>query len=183
MRIKSNQMGLTFIEVLVAVFILTSGIFGAIGMQIAAQKSNFDAKERSIASALAQDIVESMRANKSEQSSLDIYQGTYGTGLITQPSKRCHSPSSSCNSNEVARNDVYEWEQKLMGSDIYEGTVLKGGLINGRGCISRNQNQIKVVVSWQSRTEINDGGANTGGSDCGTANAGRRQVLLDTFIY
>ena len=54
---------MTFIEVLIALVILIMGILGAVAMQATAKKGSFDAMQRSVASALAQDIIERMRGN------------------------------------------------------------------------------------------------------------------------
>ena len=56
-----KHQGMTLIEVMVALIILVLGILGAVGMQATAKQGSFDAMQRSIASSLAQDIVERMR--------------------------------------------------------------------------------------------------------------------------
>ena len=65
MQLIKSQKGMTFIEVLVALLILVTGILGAVAMQATAKKGSFDAMQRSVASALAQDILERMRSNDS----------------------------------------------------------------------------------------------------------------------
>lgn len=70
-----SQKGMTLIEVLVALVILVTGIFGAVAMQASAKKGSFDAMQRSVASALAQDIIERMRSNDSDVLILENYQG------------------------------------------------------------------------------------------------------------
>ncbi|MCI2283138.1 type IV pilus modification protein PilV [Colwellia sp. MSW7] len=58
-----KQRGMTFIEVLVSLFIMVTGILGAVAMQANAKKGSFDAMQRSLASSLTQDIIERMRSN------------------------------------------------------------------------------------------------------------------------
>ena len=60
---SAKQKGMTFIEVLIALVIMVTGILGAVAMQATAKKGSFDAMQRSLASSLAQDIIERMRSN------------------------------------------------------------------------------------------------------------------------
>ena len=81
--------GMTFIEVLVALFILVSGILGAVAMQHTSKKGSFDAMQRSLATTLAQDIIERMRSNDANTTILNQYVGTYGNEERTAPSPSC----------------------------------------------------------------------------------------------
>ena len=73
-RKKTQQCGMTFIEVLIALVIMVTGILGAVAMQATAKKGSFDAMQRALASALAQDIIERMRSN--DATTLANYAGT-----------------------------------------------------------------------------------------------------------
>jgi type IV pilus assembly protein PilV len=66
---------MSFIEVLIALVILVTGILGAVAMQATAKKGSLDALQRSIASALTQDILERMRSN--DVNELNNYANTY----------------------------------------------------------------------------------------------------------
>ena len=82
--------GFTFIEVLIAMFILVTGILGAVAMQATAKKASFDAMQRSLASALAKDVIERMRSNKA--SLLAGYAGSdYGETLKHVQNRRCNT--------------------------------------------------------------------------------------------
>ena len=182
--------GMTFIEVLVAVFILVTGILGAVAMQATAKKGSFDAMQRSVASALAQDIIERMRGNDAllANSILNGYNGVnYGQGTLSVPASRCSTTASVCTAAELRTNDLYEWEQNLMGADVKNGTINNGGLLGVVGCISHSNNNVVVVISWEGREETSDGAASnaTFGQNCGsqTNNDKRRQILVNAFIY
>jgi len=175
---KNKQLGMTFIEVLVALFILATGVLGAVAMQATVKKGSFDAMQRSLASALAQDIVERMRNN--DATALAGYMKTnYGVALDAVPAKRCNTPATVCDAAEMITNDTYEWEAVLMGADVYHGLNKTGGLVGGRACISNTLQAITVVISWQGRTSISDAKKVNG---CGTAGDKRRQVIVEAFI-
>lgn len=187
----SGQKGMTLIEVLVALVILVTGILGAVAMQASAKKGSFDAMQRSVASSLAQDIIERMRSNDSDIITLESYQGVYGAVLNTLPATRCNSAAALCSSAQMAINDLYEWEVKLMGADVIAGGKNAGGLVGATGCISHDNNEVTVVVSWQGRVSTADGydadnnsaAAATLANSCGTTGSKRRQVAVEAFVY
>jgi type IV pilus assembly protein PilV len=187
----SVNKGMTLIEVLVALVILVTGIFGAVAMQASAKKGSFDAMQRSVASALAQDIIERMRSNDSDFLVLETYQGVYGATLNAIPGVRCNSAASLCTSAQMVTNDLYEWEVKLMGADVTAGGKNSGGLVGAFGCIDHNKNAVTVVISWQGRIETADGydannnssAAATLANACGTSDNKRRQVTVEAFVY
>ena len=175
-----HSKGMTFIEVLVATFIIVTGILGAALMQATAKKGSFDAMQRSLASALGQDIIERMRSNDASTITLESYEGSYGATALSEPDTRCLSAASLCNSTQMASNDLYEWSQLLRGAEATLGESNIGGLINARGCIAHNENAVTVVVSWEGKTEIKDAEKQ---SACGSSNTKRRQILVEAFIY
>ena len=186
---QAQQRGMSFIEVLVALVILVTGIFGAVAMQAAAKKGSFDAMQRSLASSLAQDIIERMRSNDSSVNNtpstnvLANYKGdNYGALGLSAPSPRCNSIANLCSSVERVANDRYEWEQALIGADVKNGSANVGGLVDARGCIAVNGNAVTVAVSWLGRTDIADGAAGDV-IECGTSGDARRQILIQAFIF
>lgn len=174
----TKQKGMTFIEVLIALVIMVTGILGAVAMQATAKKGSFDAMQRSLASSLAQDIIERMRGNNSAV--LASYAGTnYGLVLNAIPGNRCNTSVGVCNGAEMTTNDLYEWEKALMGADVTNGTKNTGGLIDARGCVNVNNNAVTVVITWQGRTELVNGSSES----CGDTNSKRRQVLVEAFVF
>lgn len=184
--------GMTLIEVLVALFILSTGILGAVAMQASAKKGSFDAMQRSLASSLAQDIIERMRGNDANNAAgiLEEYEGggyEYGVGDLSEPTKACDELTSNCSSSELRATDLYEWEQSLMGADVKSSSLNNGGLLGVKGCIEHTNNTVLVAISWEGREDTIDGADNTGenatfGKGCGTATNNRRQILVNAFI-
>ncbi len=177
-KCKNTQLGMTFIEVLIAVVIIVTGILGSVAMQATAKQGSFDAMQRSLASSLAQDIIARIRAN-----SVDNLAGyatsDYGENLDAVPAVRCDRENAQCTPTQMVTNDRYEWELALVGGDVTSGGKNAGGLIGGRGCISQSGNALTIVVSWQGRTEISDSKKS---ESCGAAGKKRRQVIVQAFI-
>jgi len=183
-----KQFGMTFIEVLVALVILVTGILGAVAMQATAKQGSFDAMQRSLASSLTQDIIERMRTNDATASATNVlssYAGTgYGTKNLAAPSIRCDAIGSLCTSAQRVANDLYEWEQTLKGSDVKSSDASNvGGLTGAQGCITIVNNSATVAISWQGRTATSDGAANNAIMKCGTSGSKRRQILIQAFIF
>jgi type IV pilus assembly protein PilV len=173
-----NQQGTTFLEVLIALVIIITGILGAVALQATAKKSSFDAMQRSLSSSLAQDMISRIRANNILN--LPAYtRDDYGVNLDPIPVNNCTNINAPCNAAQIAINDRFEWERALIGNDVTNNGINVGGLVDGRGCIFQNGNALTVVVSWQGRDETFD---NPNNQDCGAAGTRRRQVVVQAFI-
>jgi type IV pilus assembly protein PilV len=173
----TKQAGMTFIEVLIALVIMVTGILGAVAMQATAKKGSFDAMQRSLASSLAQDILERMRSNN--PANLNVYAGTYGAiDPGAAPAPACNTPGTSCTSAQLMATDIHQWTQSLRGADVTLDGNNVGGLIDGRGCITEANNTVTITITWQNRAETTDGG----GGACGTINNKRRQLSINAFI-
>lgn len=171
-----HTQGMTFIEVLIALVIIVTGILGAVAMQATAKQGSFDAMQRSLASSLAQDIFARMRANNVNE--LANYVGTYG-GAPPGAAPNCNAANSQCTASQIRTADIVEWTQLLRGANVQTAGKNNGGLLEARGCIISVNNAVTIIVTWQGRTETADGGAADG---CGAASNKRRQVRIDGFI-
>lgn len=191
---RRSQSGFSFIEVLIAFLVLATGLVGAVAMQAVAKKSSFDAQQRSIAISLASDILNRIKANPSQLANYIASDNADGDthGL---PSTRCNGSSGNCSAAQLLANDLYEWEQSLVGADTKKSSKNIGGLASPIGCIldpSTSTNDIAIVISWTGRNELSDAGsANSTGdnsisdaSSCGAdSDKSRRQVAIRTVIF
>tara|TARA_R110001583_G_scaffold1152_16_gene9601 strand:+ start:10400 stop:10981 length:582 start_codon:yes stop_codon:yes gene_type:complete len=173
-----KQKGMTFIEVLIALFIMVTGILGAVAMQATAKKGSFDAMQRSLASVLAQDIVERMRGNDSNTLALYAANSPYGSGKIVSP-PTCNSAAALCSPTQMVTHDLHGWEQSLMGAGATNSGNNVGGLVNGVGCLTVNGNAITVVVTWRGKAEYTDARQ---ADSCDTSSNTRRQVIVEAFV-
>jgi type IV pilus assembly protein PilV len=173
-----KQKGMTFIEVLVASMIMVTGIFGSVAMQATAKKSSFDAMQRSLASSLAQDIIEKMRGNKESNLSLYAAKSPYGTGKIGS-APTCNSSTTLCQPTQMVIHDLFGWEQALMGATVKNENNNVGGFVGGIGCVSVNGQAVTVVITWQGRTKSVDGNK---AANCGNSDSTRRQIVVSAFI-
>jgi type IV pilus assembly protein PilV len=180
---KNKQNGMTFLEVLIAVVILVTGILGAVALQAVAKKSSFDSMQRSLASSLAQDIVERIRGNNSNSISLYQVGSPFGAGNAVA-AVDCALLASNCTPAQLTLYDLFEWEQSIIGTNTQSGesNANVGGLVDGIGCIAVVGNRITITISWQGRIDVSDAASSTTGIACGTEGSKRRQVVVNAFI-
>lgn len=176
------NVGVGLIEVLIAMLVLAVGILGYVGLQTTAKRTGYEALQRSTAVYLANDILERMRNNP-----LAVSGGDYSVQNLGNNSR---ANDVCIDTPSCARYDLWEWEQRLDGSDE-EG---RGGLVSARGCISviddlvDNAGFVTVSVAWRGFSEgaapnhpedIDNCGEGLGLYD-GDANDSLRQVVIVT---
>ena len=111
-----KQRGLTLIELLVAVLILSIGMLGIAGLQLGALKSNTNAFYASQGIWLAYDMADRMRANN-----VGVRANAYN-GLDVDGTETAVDCSSGCTPGVLATYDAYVWGQKI--ATLPEGQVM-----------------------------------------------------------
>ncbi|WP_018692904.1 type IV pilus modification PilV family protein [Algicola sagamiensis] len=175
-----RQSGMSLIEMLVAAILLAGGIVGALALQTSANKTTFDAMQRSQAAALADDIIARIRANTQGEAPPtiekvlnqyvnnqpgEIVQYRVG-GDIAQdrPTNICNTntpDATPCKPEEVAAVDLYLWQQKMTGqfadeTNAENRSISSIGLTNPLGCLRIEQNMVEVAITWHGRTDTLD---------------------------
>lgn len=104
----SSQRGFTLIEVLISILILSVGLLGAAAMQLQSLKFTQGSQWRSQANFLAYDIVERIRANRTNVGSyaLALSDGPPGGGLDT-----------------IAKIDLSDWLGQLSSIPGGDGSI------------------------------------------------------------
>ncbi|MFZ6674975.1 type IV pilus modification protein PilV [Undibacterium sp. Xuan67W] len=134
----NQQIGVSMVEILVAISIIAVGLLGIAGLQINALKFQKTSAQRSEAMQSAYDISERMRANAlAAKANVYLYTTAYATTTATVPTvPTCVAP---CTSAQIAAIDQAEW---LLG--------LSRRLLGGAGFITTNLNGgFDVTVMWK----------------------------------
>lgn len=129
-----RQRGSTLIEVLVTVVLVSAGLLGLAGMQIATVQTTNSAAQRFEATVLAKDIIERMRANRPRAIAGDyniaIGAAAPGAGLVGA--------------------DLTAWKAALLA------------LPNGDGSVAVVNNVATVNVQWTDAADENPGNTRVG---------------------
>ena len=120
-RPPHNQSGLTLIEILVALLVLSIGLLGMARLQAASLRANHNAYLRSQAVVLAYDMADRMRANRPP-----ALAGAYDIAL-----------AGSASGSTVAADDLAEWKN-----------LLQSVLPSGDGAVDVDGTAATITVQW-----------------------------------
>ena len=113
MKFSRKQVGVSLIEVLVTLIIISVALLGTASLQVISKQSNFQAVQRTMAAHLANDLLQRMRNNRDV---LDDYLplGDLGAGSLgTAPDTDCAALDADCAPQQLAGYDLWQWEQQL----------------------------------------------------------------------
>ncbi len=154
-RVPVAQYGFTMIEVMVTVFILSVGILGIAGMQAVAVRESQNTYYRTQADILASDIVDRMRANRTEAygGNNNGYTDAAGTGT--------GACQAECAADEMAAYDLAHWKSVIDNSSLPSG---KGNITWNSDVIGSDGSTIGSVYTIQVFWDENRDGSS--GENC-----------------
>lgn len=110
--LRSRAQGVSLIEVLIAVVVLSLGLLGVAAMQGSAVRNTHVADQYAVASMHSQSIAERMRANRP-----GLMDGHYAiAAATTAPTATVDCASANCTPEELATWDLARWKQAVTGS-------------------------------------------------------------------
>jgi type IV pilus assembly protein PilV len=141
-----NSQGVTLIEVLVSMLILSFGLLGVAGLQTTSLRSNQNAYFRSQATAAASDIIDRMRANP-QGVAAGKYDAIDSASLPSDP----NCIASGCNANELADHDIIDWAANALSSlPAGAGSVV----VDDMGTNADASDDVFVVtINWNDATD------------------------------
>jgi type IV pilus assembly protein PilV len=189
-RRRRRQSGFTLIETLIALLVISVGLLSVAGLQLLSKRSNYDAAQRTTAAHLAYDLLERMRNNPAGLINYMPGDTLGGNVLGDGPDVMCTDAGVSCDPEELAAFDLWQWEELLDGALETVGGEAAGGLVNPTACITGpgfgGSGVYTVAIAWRGLT----GSADPGDvNDCGQGldrygddDAYRRVLVVRTFI-
>lgn len=188
MRSLNKRMaGYSLLEVMIAAVVLSLGLLGLVALQTQSKFATYEARQRTLASWLANDMVERVRIN----------QGSWGaTGAVTVnlaanlPLPSCANANgrlAGCSPADLRSADLHYWQQALLGAAV---TGAGSSLLTPVGCVVRRANDVLVIaIFWAGRQPIADGATATEAAtiinECqldNSDNLTRRQFILTTTL-
>jgi type IV pilus assembly protein PilV len=120
-RNLSRTRGMTLVEVLVSLVVLSVGLLGIAALQMTSLRNNLGAHLRSQATVLAYDVTDRMRANRTQATA-----GAYDVAL-----------GANLTGTTINAIDVQAWK-----------TALAATLPGGDGAIARVGNVFRITITW-----------------------------------
>jgi len=202
--------GVSLIEVLVSLVVVSVGVLSAVSLQLLSKRSNFDAAQRLEATHMAYSLIERMRANSSREA-LQAYVANAGAelgggNLGDKPAPSCSDDADACypdgspcpcDAEQTALFDLWIWERLLDGASEQFGSQDAGGLMMPTACITppcptcAGQAGIyTVTIAFRGTAALADDAAVTCGSGAvrdgfliyGPDNQFRRSITVQAFI-
>lgn len=144
-RSMRSENGSSLIEVVVALFVLAVGMLGVLSMQVKSMQFNQSAYYYSQAVYLANEILESMRSNRSVASTYLIELDE----VTPTPAKDCSAQGITCTPAELRSYNLSQWRQNIAAT-----------LTSGKSSIQRSGDFYAITVQFDdSRSEMNSSGA------------------------
>jgi type IV pilus assembly protein PilV len=188
---SSAQRGVTLLELLVSMVILSLGVLSVVSLQLVAQRNNADAGAQSVASQLAYDVLGRMHMNSynstapgANSTTLAQYITSAANGVGhaqqgTEPSPHCDASGTACTGTQMAAHDVWAFEQSLDGAAEVVSSTKTGGLLNPNACITGpatgsagDAGVYTVTVVWRGKIPLVNNAAVT----CASTS-----TILDTY--
>ncbi len=142
--------GFSLLELLVAVLVVAVGLLGIAGLQLASAQNNRGALERSLATFLAEDMLERARANPTVDYS--VAAGAPGTFV--------NCLAGNCSSAELAQFDVAawkcalgQWRETALCQGLPTALRTERGLPDGDGTVAVSGDAVTVAIAWRSGGE------------------------------
>jgi type IV pilus assembly protein PilV len=171
-----RERGVTMIEVLVTLIILSFGLLGLAGLQARVQLAEIEAYQRAQAIVLLQDMVDRINANRKNSM---LYDGAaVGTGNT--------AIAANCAGLVGAPLDLCEWHYALLGNAETKGGQSVGAMIGARGCVANTvatkPREFLVSVAWQGVTPTVAPASTTCGQNAYGDEATRRAIVARVIV-
>ncbi len=138
---QSIQRGVTLVESMIALLVISIGLLGIAALQITAMSQNSSALNHSQAVWIAYNMSDRIRANKDQVAAY--------AGIDTNNAYSQDCMSAACTPAQMVTADASEWG------------ALIGTLPGGRGLVANDADGLRVTVMWD------DEGTGAAGTACG----------------
>jgi type IV pilus assembly protein PilV len=143
--IKRNQRGVSLVESMIALVVISIGLLGIAALQITSMKQNATALNHSQAVWMAYNMADRIRSN--------INQFVAYSTVDTSSASPQDCMTGACNTTQMVLSDAADWKTQVEN------------LPAGRGMVTGDATQLLISVMWD------DEGTNATGTGCDPTNA------------
>lgn len=148
---RKLQQGISLIESLVAIVVLSVGILGLIGFQLRTLADTQTSVKRAHAIKLIEDLSERLKVNPYPLSTTVVNNLVTGFGPVTGTIPNCET--SACTSSQLAKFDIARWKDAVAAT-LPLGQASVFAVADETD--PQNRRQLGVMVSWRENEKTND---------------------------
>ncbi len=145
---RKNQQGVSLIESMIALIVISVGLLGIAALQLTAMGQNSSALNHSQAVWISYNISDRIRANNNQVNPLNSQFLQY-SGIDTNQNYNQECLTQACTAQQMMTADATDW------------VTMMSALPGGRGRITPTANGLLVTVMWD------DEGTGASGINCG----------------
>lgn len=165
-RRPQQQSGVTLIEVLVSVLVLSLGLLGMLGMQAGAMRFENGAWVRAAVSAAVADFSDSIRMLPNALPTDIESVGTYADELAATADSAYFEPDKDCDSTDCTPAELVSfqrvgWRRHINAS--FPGGV---GFIQQTGVAGQMSQTYTITIAWADKSLVDKNGTATSAPDC-----------------
>lgn len=187
--LRHRQRGVGLLEVMITVIVISVGLIGMAGLQVATKRAGFQATQRTQALTLANDMMQRITLNPGSLAAYATGSSPVGAGSIATAPTKClgTAAAANCTAAQLVAWDLWEWEQRIDGATTLNkdaSNANAGGLVSPRGCITVTGRQVRVVINWRGLVAATDpADTNTAcGTWATTDQPYRQQVVINSVL-
>lgn len=171
---SGKQRGVTMLEVLITIVIVTFGLLGLAGLQARMQAAELESYQRTQALILLQDMVDRLTTNR--KNAQQYVTAEVGTGTL----------ETDCTAMTGPQKDLCEWSNALLGAAEKVAGDPRGAMIGARGCITNPvatpPREFLIAIAWQGLTPTTTPAGSTCGQNLYGANDAHRRLVVTRVI-
>ncbi|HUP93853.1 MAG TPA: prepilin-type N-terminal cleavage/methylation domain-containing protein [Burkholderiales bacterium] len=176
---RRRERGVTMLEVLITIFIVSFGMLGLAGLQARMLLAQVEAYQRAQAVTILKNMVSRLHAAHPTSSA-------GAAAYVTASPRGTDVGLQSCTNLVGAALDLCEWNNALVGASETSGGASVGAMTGARGCIESASVAapyiFKVSVVWQGMSDTIDPASTTCGTGAYGAASKRRALIASVTI-
>jgi len=170
-RVPWNQSGVTLIEVLVSILVLSVGLLGMLGMQAGAMRYEQGAWVRSAVSAAVADLSDVIRMLPTALPTEVAASRSYADELAATSDPAYFVPDTDCNATDCTAAEFASFQRVMWRRDIHDNFPAGVGFIQQDGVAGQSLSY-RLTIAWADRSLVDNLGAAVKAPVCKGAEVG-----------
>lgn len=142
--------GFALLEVAVSILLFGLAMLGVMSAQTVGARASYDALQRTVALAMAQDLLARVRANPGSLRDYSLRFPTQWGSALPLSLPDCYA--TTCSPGELAIFDLHQWQDGVEGHWEVAADAPIGSLVSPGACVGGGEGIFEVLLSWVALT-------------------------------